>query len=185
MPLLTAGPSRFLGGGAALGWWRAGGTIPAANVLEYVENPAARQLYAGASATGAWTVAFRTNLASLPAPTAYALDAQTGRMGIGVDPTGNGVYTSAWNDRTLFATGDHSYMVISDGANIQCYLDASAVGAAISSANNIGGNVRWRSRNVDLATNWYEWPVAIPRGMVANIALDATQRAALHTSLMA
>ena len=187
MPLLTAGPSRFLGGGAAWDWWLASGTIPEANVLEHVENPAARQLYAGAGATDAWTVAFRTNLASVPAVNALAFDAQSGRLIIGrsADSGANGFYDGpAWRDVTLFSTGDHTYIIISDAANIQCYRDGSAVGGAYASTVNIGGTARWLSRYAD-SSGWQDWPVAIPRGMVANIALDATQRAALHTSLMA
>lgn len=184
MPILSNQQSRFIGGGRNVDWWLAAGTIPLANILEYVENPAARQLYAGAGATGAWSVSFRTNLASVPFQ-AFGFDAETGRLGVGVDPLGNGIRDGVgWNNRTLFAIGDHSYMVISDGSNVQCYRDNSAAGSAVATSNNIGGTVRWRSRFAD-ASGWYDWPVAIRAGHVANVALDATQRAALHAAMMA
>lgn len=182
------GPNALGGGAAAVDWWLANGTIALANVLEYVENPAARQLYAGAAATGAWSVSFRTNLIDVLAGSAsnYAFDAQTGRVLFGLANSGgnNGVFIAAWNSNGTFANGDHSYMFVSDGSAIQCYRDSSAVGAAIATANNIGGAVRWRSRYAD-SGGWSDWPVAIRAGHVANVALDATQRAALHAAMMA
>lgn len=184
MPLLTAGPSRFLGGGG-VAWWLAGGTIPLANVLEHVENPAQEQLYVGAGAAGAWTVAFRTNLASLPATYMFAFDSGTGRFVIGcsTENAANGIFAAGvWTNVGLFVTGDHSYMAVSDGSAIQVYRDDVAISTPVSDTVNIGGTTRWRSI---FAGGSSLWPVAIPRGMVANIALDATQRAALHTTLMA
>ncbi len=171
---------------AATPWWRAANTIPDANVLEHVENPGARQAYAGASATSAWTVAFRTNLTSIT-NNLIAFDAETGRLVIGTGAGGeNGFfYAGAWANIALFDPGDHTYMIISSGSNVQAYKDGAAVSTPRASTIDIGGVCRWRSRYVDNAGAWLEWPVAIPRGMVANIALDATQRAALHTSLMA
>ena len=176
-------------GGKRPDWWLASGTIALANVLEYVENPAARQLYAGAEAASAWSVSFRTSMESIPNSTIFPFDAQSGRLIVGLDyyasVLSNGVFVGAWNNLGLFAIGDHSYMIVSDGSNIQCYRDNGAVGSAIVSNINIGGTTRWRSRYVDLTGNWYDWPVALRAGHVANVALDATQRAALHTAMMA
>ena len=174
---------------ASVGWWDGNATIPLANVLEYVENPAARQLYAGPSATGAWSVSFRTNLLSAPTvgQTAFAFDAQTGRLGIGYGGAVlvEGIFiTLTWYADDLIITGDHSYMIVSDGTNIQCYRDAVAHSTAITNGVDIGGAVRWRSRHADIGS-WYEWPVAIRAGHVANVALNATQRAALHAAMMA
>ena len=183
------GPVALGGAAASSDWWLASGTIALANVLEHVENPAARQLYAGADATGAWTVSFRTNLASLPVAgiQIMAFDSQTGRIGAGIlidGSNGLGVEGLPYN-RGLFATGDHIYMICSSGSSIQAYRDNSAIGSAIDSGVNFGGTVRWRSRYIDNSGIWYDWPVAFRAVHVANVALDATQRAALHAAMMA
>lgn len=182
----TIGPVALAGGAAAADWWLANNTIDIANVLEYVENPAARQLYAGAAATGAWSVSFRTNLASLVIES-IAFDTLTGRVFAGVRNSlgNNGVFIAGWTNNSLFDTGDHSYMLVSNGSAIQCYRDNSAISTPIATANNIGGTTRWRSRQDTDGISWYDWPVAIRAGHVANVALDATQRAALHTAMMA
>jgi len=177
------GPNAF-GSGAAADWWLAAGTIALANVLEHVENPAARQLYAGAAATDAWSVSFRTNLADVPV-SAMAFDCQDGRIGTSTDG-GNGLNFGAGASAiSLFVDGDHSYMVVSSGSSVQAYRDNVAIGSAVSSTVNITAPMRWRSRFFGLSENWYEWPVAIRAGHVANVALDATQRAALHAAMAA
>lgn len=183
--------SGFLGGGIGpraiarrivRGWWLAGGTISAAQIAEYVENPAAGQLYAGGTLVDAWTVSLRTNLATLDvADYELAFDAENGRFYVFIRPIQNGFFPNG-NAINLFATGDHSYMLISDGSGVQAYRDNSAIGAGVATPVDIGGAVRWRSR---YSGDSYFWPVAIRAGHVANIALDATQRAALHASMMA
>ena len=76
-------------------------------------------------------------------------------------------------------------MICSSGSSMQAYRDNSAIGSAIDSGVNFGGTARWRSRYADASGNWYDWPVAVRAGHVANVALDATQRAALHAAMMA
>lgn len=172
----------LLFGGAA--WWLAGGTIPAANIKEHVENPAIAQAYAGGTCADAWSVSFRTNLVSLPTPDSYAFDSATGRVIIGLNTTGpsNGFYLNTnWRNVTLFATGDHTYMLISDGTQAQAYRDNVAIGAVIVGTQDIGSTTRWRSHNNTTST----WAEALRAAHVADIALNATQRAALHAAMMA
>ena len=195
-------PSGFLGPGVgktaikhgqpASGWWLAGGAIQPINVLEHVENPANRQPYAGAAANGAWSVSFRTDMLELGLGTGkYTFDcfeAPTNRIGIGT-ATGAGnenglIAGGPFVNVLLFATDDHSYIVVSNGTNIQCYRDGAAVGAPIASTSKIAGIARWRSRYV-ISGTWFDWPYALRAGHVANIALDAQQRTALHAAMMA
>lgn len=173
----------LMGRPASGSWWLASNTIPAANVLEYVEAPAQGQLYAGADATGAWTVAFRTTYVT---GNGYVIDSETGRLIIGIAGGGErGFYpgTGSWTNYDLFVTADAVYYVISDGSNIQAYRDNGAIGAARASGVNIGGQTRWRSlyNNGALAV----WMPAIPRAAVYNIALSEAQRAALYTAMAA
>ena len=174
------------------GWWLAGGAIASAQVAEHVENPANRQLYAGAALTNAWTVSFRTNLPDLGLGTGkYALDsydAIAGRIGIGT-ASGAGIENGliaggAFVNIPLFATGDHSYIVVSSGTSIQCYRDGIAVGAPTASTSKIAGTTRWRSRYI-ISGTWFDWPSALRAGHIANVALNAQQRTALHTAMMA
>jgi hypothetical protein len=168
---------------AAIDWWLAGG-IPAANVVEHVENPTQGQAYAGGTLSTAWSVSFRTNLASVPTIDSYAFDSATGRVIIGTNGTGpqNGFYISLnWRNVVLFATGDHTYMLISDGSQVQAYRDSVSVGIAIAGNMDIGGTTRWRSHNNTSSV----WAAAMRSAHVANIALDATMRAGLHASMMA
>ena len=176
------GPVAFCAA-ASSDWWLASNTIAIINVLEHVENPEQAQLYSGGVAADAWSVSFRTNLeTTTTAIIIYAFDAQTGRVAIGLGTgTAGGVNTGTWSANP-FAPGDHTYFFVSDGGAIQCYRDNSPIGSAASSTNNIGGAVRWRSHNNGTSS---VWPVAIRAGHVANVALDATQRAALHAAMMA
>ncbi len=186
MPLLTNGPSRLLGrrATAASDWWLANNTIALANVAEHVENPTNGQLYAGGTLATAWTVSLRTNIPSF-SDRGNAFDSQTGRViiGIAVGDGSNGFYLASWNNIGLFATGDHTYMLVSDGANVQAYCDNVVKGSPVASANDIGGTTTWRSRYAGGADS--PWVYVVRAGHVANIALDSTQRAALHTSMMA
>ena len=175
-------------GGALPAWYLADRTISISQIAEWVENPLRRQLYDGGTLATAWTVSLRTNLEELAA-SKYAFDSLTGRVAIGVDAnvsTENGFLTvGAMADLDLFATGDHTYMLVSSGSSIQAYRDNEAVGDPVSSTNNIGGTVRWGSRYSITGGAWYDWPVGIRAGHVAKIALSATQRAKLHASMMA
>ncbi len=181
-------PAQFLGRGmgglmssgaaAALDWYLAGG-IPAANVVEHVENPTQGQAYGGGAIAAAWTVSFRTNLASTPS-SVYAFDCQSGRLIIGAGDS-NGIYAGSWRELGLFTTGDHTYMIVSNGTTIQAYRDNVATGSAVTASTDIGGTVKWRSSYASGAN----WPVALRAGHVANVGLDATMRAGLHASMMA
>jgi hypothetical protein len=168
--------------GAAVDWWLSGG-IPAANVVEHVENPTVGQLYAGGTLATAWSISFRTNLASVPTAAQYAFDSATGRViiGIGFTTLPNGFFLDSWNNITLFATGDHTYMLIQTGTSVQAYRDNVAIGSAVSNTKDLGGSTTWRSS----AGGAVPWAAAVSAGHVANIALDATQRAGLHASMMA
>ncbi len=177
------------GGGISLptNWWLGGGTIDAANVIEHPENIVQRTTYTGAALNTAWTISLRCNLAALPTSTAIAFDSQNGRFIIGLNIPENGFHdATAWRNITLFATGDHTYMLESDGTNIQAYRDNVAVGTAYASPVNISATTttRWGSRYADGGgSTWYDWPVVIRAGHIANIALGATKRAGLHATM--
>ena len=160
------------------------GAIDPTNVVEYVENPAQGQLYAGGTLSSAWTLSIRTNLASVPTNFFYlAFDSQSGRFAVGLSGANNGIFVgSSWQNRTLFVSGDHTYMIVQSGSSIQCYRDAVAIGAAISGSVDIGGTTRYRT---DYSATLYPWLSTLRAAHIANIALSADQRTALHATLMA
>lgn len=178
-------PSVFAEGQNAAPWYLAGGTIDIANVLEWVENPAKRQLFVGGTATGAWTIAVRTSIAI--AENRFALDSQTGRVVLGFSATlQNGFYVGGgWNDVALFPIdgAEYIYFLISDGANVQAYRDGATVGGAVVGATdfNNGGVTRWRGAYTNNSA--WDWLAEVPLGAVYNIALDATQRAGLLAAM--
>jgi hypothetical protein len=179
-PLKHTG-SQFMGGGRQ--WYLANALIPGVNVINAVQLPAAR-LQVTATITGAWTVALRTVLASVPTDE-FAFDAETGRISLISSAGTNGMQIAAGlYNRTLFVEGDHTYMLVSTGASLQAYRDNVAIGAAVASALDIGGVVRWRSRYA-LSGTWRDWVAPVPGAALYNIALSEAQGAALHTSLMA
>lgn len=166
-------------------WYTANGAIPLTNIAEYVVNPMAGQLYGGVALSDAWSISFRTTLASVPASN-FAFDSEIGRIVLGIISGNNGYYVPAgWQNIGLFTTGDHTYMLISTGSSVQAYRDNVAIGAAVADGVNLQSVSisRWRSNYSSAASN--VWPSAIVAGHIANIALDAMQRSALHMAMMA
>ena len=173
------------GRGGAAAWYLAGGTIAAANVAEWVENPSTGQLYAGGAITGAWTIAAYTAYPAIGP--SYIFDSQTDRTILGYsDPSGYGFYAGGWANVALFSdTNLRVYFLISTGSSIQAYRDNTAIGSGRSSTNDItrSGVARWRSA-YDAPTS-APWENDVLRGAIYKIALDSTQRAALYSSMTA
>lgn len=171
--------------GGALHWSLGGGAIPAANVVEAVELPTQGQLYAGGALATAWTVSIRTNLASAPT-NQYTFDSQSGRVVLGIGAAGqNGFLESgSWKDVALFVTGDHTYMLVCTGTGVRVYRDNVAIGSSYANSPDIAtaDATRWRANYLNSGSFW---AAELRSGHVANIALDATQRAGLHASMMA
>jgi len=178
----------FGGRGAAgsAGWWDANATIPAGNVLEYVELPTQGQAYVGAGVAAGqpWTIAVRTNYAPF-AGSNYVFDSEVGRVVFGYGHPNNGFYTtdSGWIDLSLFTSGDKTYFLIFDGTDVQAYRSASAVGSSSTSDEGLGSTTRWRDV-YDLVGD-ADWPADLPVAAVYDIALSSAQRSALDTSMMA
>ena len=174
-------------GGAKTPWYLANKTIPSANLLEYVELPAAGKLYAGAAVASGqpWTVAVKTTT-YVPAATSYFLfDSATGRIVIGIgNATSYGINNGTiWTNAPLYPdTNVHIIFIVSNGANIQEYLDNTAVGSNNASNKGIGGATRWRSDNSSASTN--VWTNSVPKGAVYNIALSEAQRNALYATML-
>lgn len=168
------------GAGAAAAWYLASGTISAANVAEWVENPTIGQLYAGANQTGNYTIAIRTTWDGLTGGQ-HAFDTQTGRMALGVVSTANGFFNGLWRDISLFNTSDSVYFLTRSASGFQAYRNNVAIGTAYTATTNISGTTRWRAAYL-LGSSWAG---TVPRAAVYNIALDATQRAALYASMAA
>lgn len=151
--ILISGP------GALVSWWLGSGTISSANVLEHVELPEIAQIYAGASVSGGnpWTIATRTIWQGSALGATYLLDSQSGRVVCGwSNLTQRGVFTtdSGWANIDLFTLVDAVYYWVSDGSSIQLYRDNSAIGAAVTSNEGIGGTTRWRSVNSGASNTW-------------------------------
>lgn len=166
-----------------MAWYDGGGAIPSGNVLEHVESPATRQAYAGASiASGhAWTI-FALSTGFVHSSSHYLFDSQTGRVILG--NSGNAAYafhvSGTWANVALIEdTQPHYWFLISDGANVQGYLDGTAVGSTVSGAGgiNVSGSSRWRGAYDN--TTGADWTNAVPFGAIYDIALNSTQRAAL------
>jgi len=175
-----------MAGGRAVPWETGNGTIPIGNVINAVKLPASRtQIVTGLPVTGAWTVVARTNPASLPTGF-YLFDSETGRVFLAPGVVPAGYSPQGTNTTPLLTTGDHTYMLVSSGTQLQAYRDNAAIDGAVNSTVDIGGVTRWGSRYTPTGgVNWFDWPVPVPGAAIYNIALDSTQRAALHTSLMA
>jgi len=174
-------------GGREIPWYLADGAINIANTIEHAESPAVGQLVTATVAGGQpWTIAARTNY--VPATNGkYLFDSQSGRIIVGAGSIGtgeNGWYTtdSGWKNVAPFAAGNHTYFLISNGTAVQMYRDGVAVGTPGNSNEGIGGSTRWRSTWSNPASS--VWPAEVPVAAIYNIALDATQRTALHTSMM-
>lgn len=166
-----------------MAWYDGGGAIPSGNVLEHVQSPSVRQLYAGASiASGhAWTI-FAISTGFVHSTSHYLFDSNTGRVILG--NSGNAAYafhvSGTWANVPLIEdTNPHYWFLISDGANVQGYLDGSAVGSTVAGAGgiNVSGVSRWRGANDN--TTGADWTNAVPFGAIYDIALNSTQRAAL------
>lgn len=170
-------------------WWLASGTISASNVEEHVELPSQGQLYAGgAIANGQpWSVVARGNSCSTTTSDGtsdYIFDSESGRVVLGISSAAlYGFFATAWAQRSLYPDGNvYTWFLISDGSNVQAYLDNSAVGASQASGTGLAnsGSTRWRTDYVGTGAIWDQ---AVAKAAVYNIALDSTQRAALYTAM--
>lgn len=170
-------------------WWLALGTIDAAEVEEYVENPTQGQAIDNSIsiANGSpWTVVFQTNITTLsPSPTERAVNIQDGvniplsvLLGSGFNlfqvVGGGGLSVSG-----ALQTGLTLYMAVCDGTTMYVYRNNSLFGSV---PNNLGINTstsanRWRSD----AGGTGLWTPSLPVGAIYNIALNGTQRAALQS----
>lgn len=164
-------------------WYRAGGTIPLANVLEAVLSPSIGQLYVGASvaAGNPYTVAIRT---VDRVNDRWLFDSLSGRLVFGYY---TGLFLAAGGPFSIpgvvLAAEDHVYMVVSDGANVTSYRDTTSF-TPVASNVGIGSTTRWRSKYSGAGTG-YDWTPACPCAAVYNIALNGTQLAALVAAMKA
>lgn len=168
----------------AAGWWLAGGTIGAANVLEYVESPVQAQLYAGAGVASGqpWTLAAYTSWDGLN--NQYIFDSVTGRIVLG-ESSGTDIFFCATQGAFLRPcliadATNRTYFVVCDGVNAAVYQENIAIGTALACVEGTGGNTRWRSHNNGGSSFWAR---EVPRGVVYDIALSVAQRAALQISM--
>lgn len=170
-------------------WWFADGAIPASNVMEHVESPTTGQSYAGAAiASGQpWTVAAKSTSFVPSSTSRYIIDTQAGRMVLGISSAANyGFFNgTVWTNVAIFPdTAIHIWFLVSDGANIQAYLDNVATGASSASAVGFAasGATRWRRAYDNTTTS--DWANGVTKGSIYNIALTATERLALYTSML-
>jgi hypothetical protein len=168
-------------------WYLATGEIDPANCLEAVQLPTQGQLYTGATVASGqpWTIAVRTVWSSATR-FVYYFGAQTPdlRLGRYNKYYNHQVFTTALAVGSTFQGSiadlrDCVLFVVSDGSGMTGYLDNSA-GATFVDSAGLEGTCRWRSAHGGGSL----WPQALPYAAAYNIALDATQRAALY-SIMA
>jgi len=166
-------------------WWLAGGAIPAANCLEHVEFPVQAQVYLGPTVADGnpWTIAATT--AWNGSDGEYVLDAETGRVILGVSTTvtggNNGYFLSGtWYDVNLFVSGvRHVYFLICDAALTSAYRDAVNVGGSAANHPGFAGQIRWRS----YYGGGNYWSNEVLKAAVFNVALDTAQRTALYNAM--
>lgn len=167
-------------------WWLALGTIDAAEVEEYVENPTQGQSVDNSVSIAdgsAWTVYFRTNVTTLsPASVEYALEffSSSGFSLYGlIFPGGtlNRISTNSANIDGAFLTGLTDYIITSNGSTVSVYRNNSLF-SSVAGTRGIDGTdagTRWRSDSAGGSP----WTPAIPYGAIYNIALNLTQRSSL------
>lgn len=182
----------------SLDWWLGNATIGTANVMTYVENPTQGQLWthSGSVATGsAWTIAFRANGSVPPAitPGDFVFDVyppstdRTYFRTFGETYPGFGwAYTSETVGNNLrMDSGTLNYFMVSSGTSLALYvgtaLYASNSGTTAAIPGTAAGTARWRSDYTGTATSY--WNDAIPKAAAYNVALDATQIAALNFTM--
>lgn len=182
-------------------WWLAQATIPGANVLEYVENPTQGQLWANAgsvAAGSAWTIAWRSG--SVTPPTGYyraflAKTSSFNTVGFSADNSEATGYRASFaslisvvGESDMMGAGTQNYFMISRGTAGEYYRGTVLVGVDNTGGNTNGlpgtasGTAYWRNTEPSDGAG-HEWPVALPQAAVYNIALDATQRANLNTTM--
>lgn len=169
-------------------WWLGNNQIPSANVLEHVMTPDIGQAYGGAAvASGqSWTVAVKSYSYLASANLArYLLDSQDGHFSAGINTNAAyGFYSgSSWSNAALFNTAQEQiWFFVSDGVNIQAYLNNVAVGSAVASTIGLhnSGSTRWGKSYDNAAAPWNN---PILYGAVYDKAIGAVEREGLYYAL--
>lgn len=175
---------------SALSWWTGGGAIPAANILDHVESPAAGDNIGGTSvaAGSPMTIYFKSPYVTAGSVTKYAYSFYTGGSTMGFFADSDfygGIATTfiTWETEythdlgNWIGAGTLNYFIVHSGTSHRLYKDTTTLQEEIPFAKAAwpaAGTAKFWRRGINKASS--DWPVALPYAAVYNIALDETQR---------
>lgn len=178
-------------------WWLAGGLIGSANVLEHTESPGTAQAwsYTGTVTAGSpWMIAFRSDQV-LPTGLTYKNAFSVSQTGGTIHRFIAGTILSnpdyiiqaspgyLGRGSAMMVAGTYNYFLVMTSGSVTFYRSTTALSTS-NSASTIGIPLHGTSaywRGVPPAGIDGNWPAALPRAAIYNIAPSAAQLAALDS----